>query len=192
MPVFGDQKQIKLISFEEILSSASLKQNNQKEDRKLIIDQIKKEIDGTKLVFFDFLKQSLEPIHKKITKFNKYYVPSAKNLEFMNLDHNKNNSSFCSEKMSEKMIENLAENKNEINESKRSEQSLLKKTLKEKEKNSKIITPSIDSQKIFDNIEKSDAPPQQITNNIVLSLTKFKKNTTNSQKYLLITNFLIF
>lgn len=183
MPVFGDQKQIKLISFEEILSSASLKQNNQKDDRKLIIDQIKKEIDGTRLVFFDFSKQSLEPIHKKITKFNKYYVPSTKNLEFMNLDHNKSNSSFCSEKMSEKMVENLAQNKHEINESKRSEQSLLKKTLKENEKNSKIITPSIDSQKLFDNIEKSDAPPQQITNNIVLSLTKFKKNTNNSQKY---------
>lgn len=182
MPVFGDQKQIKLISFEDILSSASLKQNSQKDDRKLIVDQIKKEIDGTKLVFFDFSKQNLVPIHKKITKFNKSYVPSTRNLEFMKLEHNKNNSSFGSEKMSEKMVENLSQNRNEINESKRSEQSLLKKTIIEKEKNSKIISPSIDSQKLIENIEKNNAPPHQINNNIVLSLTQFKKSTTNSQK----------
>jgi len=110
------KKEIKLISFEEILSTPSLKKGVANDDIKTVLEQIKLENAGGNLVNFQRNEKNIEILKEEIRKFNENQVVSHKNLQFlMNQETDKlSNSSQNSNKLSEKMIENLKINQNEI------------------------------------------------------------------------------
>ena len=152
------KKEIKLISFEEILSTPSLKQGVAKDDIKTVLEQIKLENNGGNFVNFQRNEKNKKNLKEEIIKFNENRVVSHKNLQFiMSQETDKlSNSSQYSNKLSEKMVENMRINQNEIA-SQKSEAS-----------NKKITENDRTNDQAINNLEQKKPTP-------VISLVKFLK-----------------
>jgi len=118
------KKEVKLISFEDILSPSSIKQwgNPQIESRQ-IKEQFKLEADAENLTNFQYKEANISKLSEKIRKFNDNRINSGKSFTvLLNQEDDKLSvkSSQLSEKLSEKMIENIRTN-HEVTSPKKSE-----------------------------------------------------------------------
>ena len=118
------KKEVKLISFEDILSPSSIKQwgNPQIESRQ-IKEQFKLEADAENLTNFQYKEANISKLSEKIRKFNDNRINSGKSFTvLLNQEDDKLyvKSSQLSEKLSEKMIENIRTN-HEVTSPKKSE-----------------------------------------------------------------------
>ena len=113
-------KQVKLISFEKILSTSSLKQNgtptveSKQQQQK---ENIKFESEVLNFIDFDIENNAkIEKLKEKVKKFNETKMVFGKNAAvYMNTEEDRLSvkSSQYSERMSEKMVENIKKNHGE-------------------------------------------------------------------------------
>ena len=113
-------KQVKLISFEKILSTSSLKQNGTplvESKQQQQMEHIKFESEVLNFIDFDIENNAkIEKLKEKVKKFNETKMVFGKNAAvYMNTEEDRLSvkSSQYSERMSEKMVENIKKNHGE-------------------------------------------------------------------------------
>lgn len=207
-------KQVKLISFEKILSTSSLKTPpvESKQQQQHQKDDIKLESDVLNLMNFDLENiennSKVEKIKEKSKKFNETRVVFDKNAAvYMNTEEDRVSvkSSQYSERMSEKMVENIKKNHGETEKlienfkkyqgdqesSKKSDGGVEIKNLGSPLKNlggfleTPVKTPEITHDETKINNKMIDEKIGEIRSNPVISLVKFIRKD-DSKRYILI------